>query len=98
MPHDCRDHRRSRKCCLRLSELIGPIGCRVAPGVQEDVAADKVGDFRQLGRDVMPKGDPVPPRGRWMAVAALLLWLGGVASGKLLLYTNTMLLTTDLEW
>ena len=53
---------------------------------------------RQLGRDVMPKGDPVPPRGRWMAVAALLLWLGGVASGKLLLYTNTMLLTTDLEW
>ena len=53
---------------------------------------------RQLGRDVMPKGDPVPPRGRWLAVAALLLWLGGVASGKLLLYTNTMLLTTDLEW
>ena len=53
---------------------------------------------RQLGRDVMPKGDPVPPRGRWMAMAALLLWLGGVASGKLLLYTNTMLLTTDLEW
>ena len=53
---------------------------------------------RQLGRDVMPEGDPVPPRGRWMAMAALLLWLGGVASGKLLLYTNTMLLTTDLEW
>ena len=53
---------------------------------------------RQLGRDVMPKGDPVPARGRWMAAAALLLWLGGVASGKLLLYTNTMLLTTDLEW
>ena len=53
---------------------------------------------RQLGRDVVPKGDPVRARGRWMAVAALLLWLGGVASGKLLLYTNTMLLTTDLEW
>ena len=49
---------------------------------------------RQLGRDVMPKGDPVPPRGRWMAVAALLLWLGGVASGKLLLYTNTVLLAS----
>ena len=43
MPRDCRDHRRSRKRCLRLSELIGPIGCRVAPGVQENVAADKVG-------------------------------------------------------
>ena len=53
---------------------------------------------RQLGRDVMPKGDPVPPRGRWLAVAALLLWLGGVASGKLLLYTNKMLLTSDLAF
>jgi hypothetical protein len=30
-----------------------------------------------------------------MAAAALALWLGGVACGKLLLYTNTMLLTSD---
>jgi hypothetical protein len=29
------------------------------------------------------------------AALALLLWLGAVAAGKLLLYTNTMLLTTD---
>jgi len=26
---------------------------------------------------------------------ALLLWLGGIASGKLLLYTNVMLMTSD---
>ena len=45
-----------------------------------------------------PRGEPIPPRARWMAAAALALWLGGVACGKLLLYTNTMLLTTDLEW
>jgi Na+/H+ antiporter NhaA len=30
-----------------------------------------------------------------MAAAALALWLGGVACGKLLLYTNHILLTTD---
>ena len=52
----------------------------------------------RLARDVLANGDPIPPRGRWMAAAALALWLGGVASGKLLLYTNSMLLTTDLEW
>ena len=30
------------------------------------------------------------------AALALALWAGGVASGKLLLYTNSMLLTTDV--
>jgi len=30
------------------------------------------------------------------AVAALLLWIAGVASGKLLLYTNVMLMTSDV--
>jgi hypothetical protein len=40
-------------------------------------------------------GEPIPPRARWMGAAALALWLGGVACGKLLLYTNTMLLTID---
>ena len=49
----------------------------------------------RIARDVLANGDPIPPRGRWMAAAALALWLGGVASGKLLLYTNTMLMTTD---
>jgi len=49
----------------------------------------------RLAREVLPASNPVPPRGRWMAAAALALWLGAVASGKLLLYTNQMLLTTD---
>jgi hypothetical protein len=44
------------------------------------------------------RGEPVSRRARWAAGGSLALWLGGVASGKLLLYTNTMLLTTDLEW
>lgn len=41
-------------------------------------------------------GDPLPKRARLMAIASLALWLAGVACGKLLLYTNTMLMTTDL--
>lgn len=32
---------------------------------------------------------------KMQAVAALILWLGGIASGKLLLYTNSMLMTSD---
>ena len=52
----------------------------------------------RLVREVLASGEPIPARARWMAAAALALWLGGVASGKLLLYTNTMLLTTDLTW
>jgi hypothetical protein len=50
---------------------------------------------RQMAREVIAAGEPVPPRGRLMAAAALALWFGGVASGKLLLYTNHILLTTD---
>lgn len=38
----------------------------------------------------------LPARARWMAAVSLALWFGGVACGKLLLYTNTILLTTDL--
>lgn len=56
---------------------------------------------RTIARTAFPaaaRGEAVPPGARWTAAASLLLWLGGVASGKLLLYTNTMLLTTDLEW
>jgi hypothetical protein len=48
-----------------------------------------------LAREVLPGAEPIRPRGRWMAAAALALWLGGIAAGKLLLYTNQMLLTTD---
>ena len=29
------------------------------------------------------------------SVLALLMWIGAIACGKLLLYTNTMLMTTD---
>jgi hypothetical protein len=34
-------------------------------------------------------------RAKALAALALLLWLGGIAGGKLLLYTNVMLLTSD---
>ena len=53
---------------------------------------------RQMAREAFPaaaRGEAIPARARVMAAAALLLWLGGVAGGKMLLYTNTMLLTTD---
>jgi hypothetical protein len=56
---------------------------------------------RQIAREAFPaaaRGEPIPAGSRWAAAGSLALWLGGVASGKLLLYTNTMLLTTDLEW
>jgi hypothetical protein len=52
----------------------------------------------RMARDLFPlaaRGEALPVRARWMAAAALALWLGGVACGKLLLYTNTMLLTSD---
>jgi hypothetical protein len=56
---------------------------------------------RKIAREAFPaaaRGEPAPRSARWSAAGSLALWLGGVASGKLLLYTNTMLLTTDLEW
>jgi len=56
---------------------------------------------RRLARTAFPaaaRGEATSPASRATAAAALLLWLGGVASGKLLLYTNSMLLTSDLEW
>jgi len=40
-------------------------------------------------------GELLPAGARWIAAAAIVLWVGGVACGKLLLYTNHMLLTTD---
>lgn len=49
----------------------------------------------RMAHDFFPaaaRGEALPPRARWMAAAALLLWAGGVACGKLLLYTNHMLL------
>ena len=53
---------------------------------------------RRIGREVFPaaaRGEAIPASARWLGAASLALWLGGVACGKLLLYTNVMLLTTD---
>ncbi len=55
---------------------------------------------RHIARTAFPasaRGEPLPRSVRWAAAGSLVLWLGGIASGKLLLYTNTLLLTTDLE-
>jgi hypothetical protein len=52
----------------------------------------------RIARDVFPRavrGEPVAQRAKWLAAAALALWLGGVACGKLLLYTNHVLFSTD---
>lgn len=54
----------------------------------------------RIGRDVFPRaarGEPLPRGAKGQAAAALTLWLGGVACGKLLLYTNHVLFSTD-EW
>lgn len=52
----------------------------------------------RMAKDLFPlaeRGESLPARARWMAATALALWLAGVACGKLLLYTNSILLTTD---
>ena len=53
---------------------------------------------RQIAREAFPlaaAGQPIPSKAKWLAAAALALWFAGVACGKLLLYTNHILLTTD---
>jgi len=55
---------------------------------------------RLLARDAFPataRGEPLPPSARWTAAGSLALWFGGIACGKLLLYTNHLLFTAD-EW
>jgi hypothetical protein len=55
---------------------------------------------RQLRHEAFPvaaQGRAIPVSARRIAAASLALWLGGVASGKLLLYTNHLLFATD-EW
>ncbi|HSG34696.1 MAG TPA: hypothetical protein VLA37_09180 [Sphingomonadaceae bacterium] len=42
-------------------------------------------------------GEPVPAEARRVGIAAIALWLAGVAGGKLLLYTNSVLLVSN-EW
>jgi len=55
---------------------------------------------RHIARQVFPaaaRGEPLPSRAKGLAAAALALWFGGVACGKLLLYTHHVLFSTD-EW
>jgi len=53
--------------------------------------------LRRLSRRYFTADYPAPAKGRWLAFAALVLWLGGAAGGKLLLYTNSVLLVSN-EW
>jgi hypothetical protein len=43
---------------------------------------------------IAARGEPLPGWSRQVAIAALVLWLAGVAAGKLLLYTHSVLLVT----
>lgn len=52
---------------------------------------------RYLARAAFPvaeRGEALPSWGRSLGIAALVLWLGGVAAGKLLLHTYTILLVS----
>jgi hypothetical protein len=51
----------------------------------------------RIAHDYFPmaaRGDALPARIRWLGAAAFLLWGAGVVCGKLLLYTNKMLLVS----
>jgi hypothetical protein len=53
----------------------------------------------RIARELFPlaaRGEALPGRAKWLGAAALALWIAGVACGKLLLYTNTVLLASDL--
>jgi hypothetical protein len=50
--------------------------------------------IREIARRLFPiaaNGAPLPDSARWMGLAAALLWVGGIAGGKLLLYTYSVL-------
>jgi hypothetical protein len=52
---------------------------------------------REMARRLFPaaaRGEALPEGSRWLGVAALVLWLGGVAAGKLLLHTYTILMVS----
>jgi hypothetical protein len=55
--------------------------------------------LRRMARKYFPvaaRGEALPAGAKATAAAALLLWMAGVGCGKLLLYTYSMLMTTDL--
>ena len=58
-------------------------------------AALLVRRLRREAFSLAAQGGAMPASARWTAAGSLALWLGGVACGKLLLYTNGILLTTD---
>jgi hypothetical protein len=52
---------------------------------------------REIARRLFPvaaRGAPLPSWSRALGVGGLVLWLAGVAAGKLLLYTHTMLMAS----
>jgi hypothetical protein len=58
--------------------------CLIAAGVM----------IREIVRRLFPiaaSGAALPDSARWMGLAAALLWVGGIAGGKLLLYTYSVL-------
>jgi hypothetical protein len=53
---------------------------------------------RRMAREYFPfaaRGESLPAGARTTAAAALLLWFGGIVCGKLLLYTYSLLMTSD---
>jgi hypothetical protein len=55
--------------------------------------------LRRMSREYFPiaaRGEALPQGARTMAAVSMLLWIAGIACGKLLLYTYSMLMTTDL--
>jgi hypothetical protein len=53
---------------------------------------------RRMAREYFPfaaRGESLPAGARITAAAALLLWFGGIVCGKLLLYTYSLLMTSD---
>jgi hypothetical protein len=43
---------------------------------------------------IAARGEVLPARARWIAAVCFLLWVAGVAAGKMLLHTNKMLLVS----
>ena len=60
-------------------------------------AATLVRDAMRVAVPVAVPGRPAPGRARAMAAGAIAMWFAGVTCGKLLLYTNHILLVSDLH-
>jgi hypothetical protein len=53
--------------------------------------------IREIARRLFPiaaSGAPLPAYSRWLGLSAAVLWIGGVAGGKLLLYTYSLLMVS----